>query len=152
MAAVHIVKCVGSAPHSSIPVCAVCLLCSLQTATIRILIGMAMAALQNFSTGLEPDLALLNGSSSSSSEAAPSQAQQQQQELTPEMRTALVFRSQRKQLLVDVISVLAEKLKQVGRKQAVMLSLLVLQLVARDACCMQLSHSGESCASALASP
>jgi hypothetical protein len=94
----------------------------LQTATIRILIGMAMAALQNFSTGLEPDLALLNGSSSSSSEAGLSQEQQQQQqELTPEMRTALVFRSQRKQLLVDVIAVLAEKLKQVGRTPAVMI-------------------------------
>jgi hypothetical protein len=86
----------------------------LQTATIRILIGMAMAALQNFSTGLEPDLALLSGSSSSSSESGQSQEQQQQQELTPEMRTALVFRSQRKQLLLDVISVLAEKLKQVS--------------------------------------
>jgi hypothetical protein len=89
---------------------------------------MAMAALQNFSTGLEPDLALLNGSSSSSEAdlSQEQQQQQQQQELTPEMRTALVFRSQRKQLLVDVIAVLAEKLKQVGREQAVVLLLLVL--------------------------
>ncbi|WIA31032.1 hypothetical protein OEZ86_001070 [Tetradesmus obliquus] len=91
-----------------------------ETATIRILIGMAMAALQNFSTGLEQDLALLSGSSSSSSsEAGQTQEQQpqpqQQQELTPEMRTAVLFRSQRKQLLLDVISVLAEKLKQVPR-------------------------------------
>jgi hypothetical protein len=103
-------KCL-SAALSAVELC-------LQTATIRILIGMAMTALQNFSTGLEADLALLNGSSSSSSSEAgqdsqQQQQQQQQQELTPEMRTALVFRSQRKQLLLDVISVLAEKLKQV---------------------------------------
>ncbi len=118
---------------------------ALQTATIRVLIGMAMVALQNFSTGLEHDLALLegktttsssssssdgssngsssqmpgSGSSNSSGSGGGSQAQQQEQEqaasvpLTPEMQLAVLFRSQRKQLLVDVIAALADRLKQV---------------------------------------
>jgi hypothetical protein len=113
-----------------------------QVATIRILVGMAMVALQNFSTGLEQDLNRLAGkptssSSSSSSSSGSSgssggtepqpsieqqqdqqqQQQQQQEALSPDMQLALLFRSQRKQLLVDVISQLAKKLKQVGAKQ-----------------------------------
>lgn len=79
---------------------------------------MAMVALQNFSTGVDTDLELLAGtanSSSSTSSNGGNQQQEQQPPLTPEMRMALQFRSQRKQLLVDVIAALAGKLKQVIR-------------------------------------
>jgi hypothetical protein len=128
-----------------------CGVLSLQTATLRILIGMALVALQNFSAGLDYDTALLAGTSSSSSStaaadtgtngngasssaaaaaaaageepAAGNGAEQQQQAaaaaaaavepLTGDMQLAVLFRSQKKQLLLDVIAGLAEKVKQV---------------------------------------
>jgi hypothetical protein len=105
---------------------------AMQTATLRILIGMALVALQNFSTGLDHDKARLagtsttsngNGTSSSSSSSSggaasgngtgSSDVQAQQEALTPEMQLAVLFRSQKKQLLLDVITGLADKLKQV---------------------------------------
>eukprot|EP00879_Flechtneria_rotunda_P001900 GHRR01002073.1.p1 GENE.GHRR01002073.1~~GHRR01002073.1.p1 ORF type:complete len:603 (+),score=223.44 GHRR01002073.1:581-2389(+) len=101
-----------------------------EVASIRILIGMAMVALQNFSTGLEHDLALVSGtaqtaaaSSSDSSSSTGSHQRQQQSSnaeravasLPPEMQLAVSFRSQRKQLLVDLITALADQLKQVSR-------------------------------------
>jgi len=133
----------------------------MQTATLRILIGMALVALENFSTGLDYDKALLAGtssptasngdgassssassSSSSSSSGSPdagssngshpsfsssassqAEAQQQQQQaqqplpppepLSGDLQLAVLFRSQKKQLLLDVIAGLAQKLKQV---------------------------------------
>jgi hypothetical protein len=103
----------------------------MQTATLRILIGMALVALQNFSTGLDHDKARLagtsttsngNGTSSSSSSSGgaasgngtgSSDVKAQQEALTPEMQLAVLLRSQKKQLLLDVITGLADKLKQV---------------------------------------
>lgn len=118
-----------------------------QTATLRILIGMALVALQNFSTGLEYDQALLTGSQTNSSSsssvgrdggsdggssAADSQSPSQQPEqpsmpaepLVGDMQLAVLFRSQKKQLLLDVIAGLADKLKKVGLLGWCMLSLL----------------------------
>lgn len=125
----------------------------MQTATLRILIGMALVALENFSKGLDYDKALLagtssltgsngdgagsstasssssgspaagssNGSEPSGSSSASSQAEAQQQQPLPppeplsgDLQLAVLFRSQKKQLLLDVIAGLAEKLKQVG--------------------------------------
>ena len=106
-----------------------------QTATLRILLGMALVALQSFKAGLDHDKALLSGtpttsssngdggSSSSGSSGGSSAAGDVQslpeglaaaEALSGDMQLAVLFRSQKKQLLLDVISGLAEKLKQVG--------------------------------------
>lgn len=149
--------------HPAVLCCAAVLSC-LQTATLRILIGMTLVALQNFSAGLDLDKALLAGTSSSSSTAANASnngngtsssasssaaaaapagngAEQVQQApaaaaaaaavepLTGDMQLAVMFRSQKKQLLLDVISGLAEKLKQVC-------VVLLLLLGLHTACCM----------------
>ncbi|KAF8068228.1 SETD3 [Scenedesmus sp. PABB004] len=90
-----------------------------EAATLRVLIGVAMVALQNFSCGVDPDLAALQGrppggggggdGGGGGGGGAPAAS------LSPDMCLALSFRSQRKQLLVDVIAALADKLKQVPR-------------------------------------
>jgi hypothetical protein len=94
---------------------------------------MALVALQSFKAGLDHDKALLSGGSSSSSNGdggssggsnagssaagdvqSPVEGSAAAEALSRDMQLAVLFRSQKKQLLLDVISGLAEKLKQVG--------------------------------------
>lgn len=89
-----------------------------ETAVLRSLSGVAGIALTRFSTTLEEDEALLAGAAGGASKQAGqpegAQGRVQVQELSEEMRLAVLFRAERKRLLLGVMQALAARVQEVG--------------------------------------